>query len=152
MNLERLLRERPFEALSLHERAEVLTEMSAEEYRRVREVALLAEQYLGEEADLPRPRPATQAQLHARLHARRRGMDWARSLLDYRLPLWQAAAAVALLVCTLHWVNRPATGLSPQPVTAGMLADSTHHDSALRTAFDPYEDSVVYLDRSADTL
>jgi len=153
MNLEQLLRERPFEALSLHERAEVLTEMSAEEYRRVREVALLADRALSDGPALPKPNPQTKALLQARLRSRQHTTSVVRHLLDYRMPLWQAAAAAMLLVFTLHWAQKPQSGLPGYQDQAALLADSTLHDTALRTSFDPQEDTIFSrLDREADTL
>jgi hypothetical protein len=153
MNLEQLLRERPFEALSLHERAEVLTEMSAEEYRRVREVALLADRALSHGARLPQPRPETQALLRSRLQDRKRSTSQIRQLLDYRMPVWQAAAAAMLLVFTLHWAQKSPGTLPQNQEASVLLADSTSHDSAFRTSFDPQEDTILArMDREADTL
>lgn len=151
-NLEHLLRERPFEALSLQERAQVLTEMSAEEYRRVREVALLAEQYLGEDASGIAPRPDIQAHLRQRLRARYRWQSRVQQLLDYRMPVWQAAAAAALLVFTLHWASEPSLSHATTMQKA-QFADSTFHDSALHRAADLSEDTAyLRLGRGSDTL
>ena len=46
-DLELLIRQKSFEMLSVEERASVLMEVEAQEYRRLRETAMMASQYLG---------------------------------------------------------------------------------------------------------
>jgi hypothetical protein len=152
LDLERLMREQPFEALNLHQRAEVLTEMSADEYRRIRSVALLAEAYLHEGPALPQPRQETQQVLRHRLRVRTRWATQVGIWLDYRLPVWQAAAAATLLVLTLQWASLPQGNGAQAASGQALLADSTHYDSALRTSFDPQDTVFSRLNREADTL
>ena len=56
MDLERLLREKPFEHLNPNEKALVLEEMSVQEYSLLRKAALKAENYFRKNIP-PKPRP-----------------------------------------------------------------------------------------------
>jgi len=153
-DLERLLHEKSFEELDLQERAWVLSEMEAGEYRQMRELVLLASRYLEKATPkVPRPRADIQPHLHARLQARK---DWhgrMRQLLDYRIPAWQAAAAVGLIFFLIQF-GRPAIAPIPSEMSAQQqIADSTHNDSSFRRVLDLGEDSVLArMQRETDTL
>ena len=153
-DLERLLREKSFEELDLQQRAWVLSEMEAEEYRQMRELVLLAARYLEKPAPrMPRPRADIQARLHEKLQARKAWQGRVRQLLDYRIPAWQAAAAVGLIFCIIQF-GRPNTSPLPNEMQAHeQLADSTHNDSSFRRVMDLGEDSVLSrMQRETDTL
>ena len=154
VDIERLIRQKPFESLSLEERAMVLTEVDRQEYERIRETALLAARCLSEPVLPLRPRPGTHAYLRKRLQQRRQGwMQRVGQVLDYRLPVWQAAAATVVLVLAVQLAGRPPFSSAVPAVSSHQITDSTLHDSAFQRVRNSHEDSAfLRLQRETDTL
>lgn len=151
-DLEQLIREKPFEALTVEERAMVLTELDAGEYRRLRDTALLAARYLERPLHTPPlPRADIQPYLRQRLRRRKRWAQRLGQVLEHRIPVWQAAAAAVVLVLTLQLGGNPQFGAGLPAVNGSLLADSTLHDSAVHPVWDSHEDTS-HLHREADTL
>lgn len=151
-DLEQLLTDKSFEELNLEERSAILTEMSQREYNQLRAVAQASQAYFLQPRPELSPRPDLQGKLSQQLvtsHAQRREQRFLR-LLRYPIPAWQAAAAMALLVCSIY-LSTNGNGFSAQPQGPhNIIVDSTHMDSSLRPPFLPNEDSMVHL--TSDTM
>ena len=146
LDWEKLIANKPFEALTEQEKAFIRAEMSPLEYEQLRQVwqetALFFDQ---EEAQLPLPDPAIRLQVrdHMRTLAPTSFGGRIRALLDYRVPAYQAIAAGVILLAMVHFGSKALpdhTGPSYGGTT--MMADSTIQDSSVRTGFNLYEDSV----------
>ncbi|MEM9984226.1 MAG: hypothetical protein AAF804_03960 [Bacteroidota bacterium] len=142
-DLEQLIRSKSFDSLSLEERAMALTEVTAAEYRKLRETALLAARYLGDPLSPPRPRAETQEILRSHLRRQQSLPRRLGRLLDHRMPVWQAAAAAVVLVLTVQLTSRPALPDAAGQWIKPQFADSTLHDSAVQPVMNRHEDTVL---------
>lgn len=97
--IENLALEKSFEQLGEAERAEVLTEMPPEAYNQLH--ALLSA------APALDPGPGPDATLRARLLTHIAGAAVSAGRRPYRIPLWQAAAAVAVAVAATLFFQKP---------------------------------------------
>ncbi|MDX2249204.1 MAG: hypothetical protein SF052_20620 [Bacteroidia bacterium] len=144
MDIEKMMREKPFSTLSEKEREMILAEMTASEYESLRKTALAAEQYFRKEVKTLRPRPAIQGYVRETLRKKQEATVEGRitKLLNLRVPAYQVAAAAALLIATLYF-----TGKSSQTLYSGdgnhvMIADSTQTDTASQKGINLLEDTV----------
>lgn len=150
-DLEELIRQKPFEMLSVEERASVLIELEADEYRRLRETALMASRYLERPIASPHPRPEIRTELHQRLKKRRSLGRRIGKVLDHRMPVWQVAAAAVVLVLMIQLGGKSrfsGAGAANGP----LFADSTLHDSAVQPVWDPEGDTSFFQQGKTDTL
>ncbi|GAB4426242.1 MAG: hypothetical protein OHK0039_44210 [Bacteroidia bacterium] len=130
---EDLLLHKTYSQLSEAERAAI----SEAEYAALR--ALLHETRATLQAnDLLEARPETLPLVQARLARTRWRLRLAR-VGNYHLPLWQVAAAVALLLVLLWGIERPGGGAVP---ATALLTDSTSYDTAFHQGVNLHEDSV----------
>lgn len=139
LDLDALLLTHAYDALSPAQQAAVAAYLTEAEYR---ELHALAQEVAALEAPAHlQPRPGLPRQLRQRLRQQRRQARW-QPLWQYRLPVWQVAAAAVFLFLALRlgpWAGAPQAPTPPAPT---MVADSTHHDSTLRRSVNLYEDSV----------
>ncbi len=121
-NLEHLLAEKPFEALSFEEQNLVLESMDEEEYQRMHRLIRQSKKAL---KNNPSPDPAIRENLLTALRRQKQQPQEASVLsgsllvkmLNYRLPVWQAAAAVAALFGFFFWAGHtPLTGVRTEKV------------------------------------
>ncbi len=120
--LECLLAEKSFEALSFEEQNLVLETMNEDEYRGMHQLICQSKKAL---KNNPLPDPAIRQNL---LTALRRQKPLAQEasvlsgsllvkMLNYRLPVWQAAAAVAAVLGFFFWAGHtPLTGVRTEKV------------------------------------
>lgn len=132
LDLEHLLLEKDFEALSLQEKAWVLTDLTEREYRNMRQLLLGTRQFFAESTPNLVPRQGTAEWVKSRWQSR---STWGgvERLLTRSVPLWQAAAVTLLLCLTvsLTKVSSNWAGVAGMD-GAALIADSTVHDSAIR--------------------
>lgn len=99
IDIEQLLAERPFELLTTAEKEAVLTQMPEWEYQRLHLLVLRSKAALRQS---PSPNPAIRQQLLEALRKQPKQQPRPAGLLvrlaQYRLPAWQAAAGLALLL------------------------------------------------------
>ena len=87
MDLEKLLREKPFELLNQDERNLVLEEMTVQEYAGMRRAALQAEKYFRKNLP-PKPRPEIQARVREQMRYNQEKTLGGRimRLIQYKIP------------------------------------------------------------------
>lgn len=99
IDIEQLMAERPFEMLTQTEQKAVLTQMPEWEYQRLHQLVLRSKAALRQS---PKPNPAIRQQLLEALRKQPKQLPRSTGLLVrmalYRLPAWQAAAGLALLL------------------------------------------------------
>ncbi|MEO0471844.1 MAG: hypothetical protein AAF206_19620 [Bacteroidota bacterium] len=142
--IEALLKERDFAHLTAAEKKLVRTEMSEAEYVRMRAVITGVQALTATEKPLvPREHIRTQVRAHMRTQSQNGLGNGLSRWLRYRIPAYQAAAAVVVLAFALHWFGNRLPGNVPQPGFSGeiMFADTTGNDSS-RQGVSLYEDSV----------
>lgn len=146
MDWEKILTEKPYEALSEEEKKTIGTEIDAQEYTHLRQVWQETQQYFRTpEVGLPEPNPAIRKAV--RTHMRQlpaKGLKGRlRNLISYRIPAYQAVAAAVILMGLIHFGS---SGISLGNRGYGhattVIADTTHQDSSSQTGFNLYEDSV----------
>ncbi|MEZ4772754.1 MAG: hypothetical protein R3D00_06180 [Bacteroidia bacterium] len=144
MDIEKMMREKPFSALTDKERELILAEMSAPEYEAIRKTALAAEHYFQKEAKTLRPRPEIQGIVRETLRRKQEETVTGRigKLLSLRVPAYQVAAAVALLIATMYFTGRPSHTLHTGGIKTAMIADSTMTDTATQKGINLLEDTV----------
>ena len=120
--LERLLAEKPFEALDFEAQNLVLESMDEEEYERLHTLVCQSKKAL---KNSPPPDPAIRQNLLAALRKQKTQPQAASmwpggllvKMLNYRLPVWQAAAAVAAVLGLFFWFgSSPLTGVKAEKV------------------------------------
>ena len=108
IDIEQLLDERPFELLTAEEKEVVLAEMPEWEYQRLH---LLLARSKAAMKQSPAPDPAIRGRLLDALRQQPKPQPAGLlvQLAQYRLPLWQAAAGIALLLVAHFALQKPAT-------------------------------------------
>lgn len=134
--IEKLALEKSFAQLDDAERAEVLAEMSPEAYRQLH--ALLRA------APALDPGPGPAATLRARLLTHIAGAAAGRP--PHRIPLWQAAAAVALAVAATLFFQKPVVREVLVEVVQRQ-ADTVYIEKPLWHERVVWREKVVYRDR-----
>lgn len=144
MDIEKLLREKPFESLTEMERKAVLAEITAEEYHAMRKVSLGVEDYFKHEAKVLRPAPHIQAHIREKIRERQEATLGGRvtKLLNLRVPAYQVAAAVALLMATMYFTGKTGHNIAPSGDKIVMISDTTMTDTASRKGVNLLEDTV----------
>jgi hypothetical protein len=122
-DIENLMLRKDFAALSPAERAQVLAEMSQEEYEQLRHVMLAARQL---EADAMPPAHLGAA-LKARMAAHAKPTVW-RRLMSAKVPAWQAAAVFLMGIAAVSFMKKT------EVVEKAVTAWQTRVDTVYRTA------------------
>jgi hypothetical protein len=146
MDWEKILTEKPYEALNEEEKQIIGAEIDALEYTRMRQVWQETRQYFrATDADLPEPDPAIRkaVRTHMRQLPEKGLRGRIRSFTSFRIPAYQAVAAAVVLLGLIHFGN---SGISLGNRGYGhattVIADTTQQDSSTQTGFNLYEDSV----------
>ena len=120
--IEALLKEKDFRGLNAAERKLVLSELSEAEYVSMRSVIVGMQQLQAEEKPLvPREGIRANVRTHMREH---KVSGWKSGLgrwISYRIPAYQAAAAVVLLAFALHWIGDSFPARISQPDFSGEI-------------------------------
>ena len=144
MDLEKLLREKPFELLDKEEKKLVLAEMTADDYGLFRQIALETENYFIRKTP-PVPRPEIQTRIREQIRYNQEKTMGGRimKMISYRVPAYQVAAAVVLLMLgVLFTSQQPKLTGSYDGVRAITALDSASMDSAKLKGINLYEDSM----------
>lgn len=136
--IENLALEKSFEQLDEAERAEVLAGMSPEAYNQLH--ALLSA------APALDPGPGPAAPLRARLLTHMAGAAVAARRRPYRIPWWQAAAAVAVAVATTLFFQKPVVREVPVAIVQRQ-SDTVYLEKPLWRERVVWREKVVYRDR-----
>ncbi|WNJ20892.1 hypothetical protein [Pontibacter sp. G13] len=127
--LDMLIQEKDFEMLDLQERAWVLSEMSEMEYRQVRDFYLAAQAYLTPPALTPRTETRDLLMERFREEHRPSVIRQLGKLAQYKVPLYQIAAAAVVLILSANFITQ-------NPLTPAMhidgheyFVDSTNSDT-----------------------
>ena len=144
MDLEKLLREKPFELLNQDERNLVLEEMTIQEYAGMRRAALQAEKYFRKNLP-PKPRPEIQARVREQMRFNQEKTLGGRimRLIQYKIPAYQVAAAVVLLMVGMMFsVPEPSSPFHHDGVKVSNVMDTTFTDTSTHKGINLYEDSI----------
>ena len=136
--IENLVLEKSFAQLSETERAEVLAGMSPEVYEQLH--ALLRT------APALDTGPGPDATLRARLLMHMAGAAVTARHRPYRIPLWQAAAAVAMAVSAILSFQKPAIREVPVEVVR-LQADTVYIEKPMWRERVVWREKVIYRDR-----
>ncbi|MEZ4826963.1 MAG: hypothetical protein R3C61_11890 [Bacteroidia bacterium] len=144
MDIEKILREKPFSSLTEREREVVLAEMSAQEYESLRDTARAAERYFRDEAKTLTPRAEIQGNIRELMRKKQDATLTGRisRLVQLRIPAYQVAAALALLFGTIYFSEKTTQSLYPSGTHKIIAADSTLTDSATEKGVNLPEDTV----------
>lgn len=109
ISMKQLLAERPFELLSTSEKEAVLAEMPEWQYQHLHQVLNRSRAVLKQS---PAPNPAIRERLLTALRQQPKPLPVRRTgilvrLAQYRLPAWQAAAGLALLLAAHFALQKP---------------------------------------------
>lgn len=136
--LENLALDKAFNQLTAAERAEVLAFLTPEAYEQLR-AALLAAPALDSG---PGPGP----ELRARLLAQMAGRAGSGNGLNRRIPLWQAAAATALIAAAVWFFQKPVLREVAVPVVQ-VRTDTVFQEKIVWKERVRWREKTVYRDR-----
>jgi hypothetical protein len=103
MEIHDLLEEKGFEELNAEEQAFVLEQMSLEEYGNARHAIVASQSFFELEASQIQPKPNASNKALLALKAKNKAAEpqkktaWVAALFAYKIPAWQAVAAVLLV-------------------------------------------------------
>lgn len=103
MEIHDLLEEKAFEELNAEEQAFVLEQMSLEEYENARNAIVASQSFFELEATQIQPKPNASNKALLALRAKnkeaksQKKTPWMAALFAYKIPAWQAAAAMLLV-------------------------------------------------------
>lgn len=129
MDINNLLEQKSFETLTKEEQAFVLTKMSLDEYENERAIILASQQFFEVESRQIQPLAATPNKALLALRAKndkqkkQEKKAWIPLLLSYKIPAWQAAAAILLVFFLVRGL-----GIASPPQTI-ILADEQLRDT-----------------------
>ena len=138
-DIEQLLAERPFDLLTAKEKAAVLAQMPEWEYERLHQLLARSKAALKRS---PLPDPAIRQGLMEALRKQAkpqapRPAGLLVRLAQYRLPVWQAAAGLALLLAAHFALNKPATETVRTETVYVNSTDTIYKEVALPVADTP---------------
>jgi hypothetical protein len=144
--LEQLLLNRDFEALSAGEKAMIAEAgMSISEYQHLRATARHARQCLREMPEVLQPDPDILPALRRKVRKRKAGPgERIRRLLLRRVPVYQAAAAALVIGLAVHVIGLRYGNARQEQLSYIMLADTTSSDEIPAGEARP-EDSLMTL-------
>ena len=147
LDTESLATQKNFAALNAHERAQVLSEMSAEEYDRLHTL-LSAVRSLDADASPPDALGnRLLAHMRQQQHAAPRPRSLMMTLLHLRLPVWQAAAALVLAL----WAARFFSTEPPVAAPRVWVQTVVQHDTVVQEKIRWRERIVVRWQTVADS-
>lgn len=138
INIEELLAERPFELLNPTEKAAVLAQMPDWEYDRLHQLLVKSKATLRQG---PLPNPAIRANVLNVLRQQQKPKALAERrtgflvrLAQYRVPAWQAAAGLALLLAAHFALQKPAVEALRTETVYVNTTDTIYKEMALPVA------------------
>ncbi|MEO1415829.1 MAG: hypothetical protein AAFW00_11140 [Bacteroidota bacterium] len=147
LNLEWLLEHKSFDTLSPSEKEQVLLQVSEEEYHHMRQFLLMTRRAFSDTPNL-KPREDLRGKLHNAMQ-NKKPQQKVLSILRYPLPVWQVAAAIAMIFIGVNFVT-PQYPENYHSDHAIVTADTTGNDSAIKRRVGFYEDSIY--EQGVDTL
>ena len=137
-SIEALIRAKRFEELSQAEQSLVLQRITREEYKRFR--VIICGSHHGRMNTPTHPSPLIKKNLMAAMRQKRQQprpiATFMQKVADSRVPVWQAAAAVAALLFVVFWGSTPQQPLAEAVTATANAPQAIFVDTVYETVFD----------------
>jgi hypothetical protein len=145
IDLSDLLATKNFDQLTLSEKEFVLSEISREEYSSQREMIVLAQNIMADDAELLQPKPAIATAAIAAIEKKKQGKIFA--LFTHKVPTWVAVAACALMFFLFNYSNVFDHTIKNENTALVPLIDTVYVDKVVTEFRD-----IKALNKSPETL